>query len=389
MNQHTLFSHPFTQVSGYVAPQDNARLYDRVKHRLNVGEREQMLLIDTVGKMVIRDKLVPPADLRVYPSYAEDGKMLITYRGEDTCSIHRHALGQLAAKVNVPMTYVNHLINSKEDWRRELLGNILTESFQKTDFSGRSGPPRFLHRIVNKELRGFLSRKFNRHLASAPLLRAFLAATRAVNAFPMDATATDVKLALKCYLPYVFEPVQGEYVCLGVEWTNSDFGAGRMQVALTMWMPSGNRFTVLDQALSRVHIGSVIEDSDIELSEETATKEAEVQALAVRDSVTTQLATESIEKILKAVELAHAEAVPWHRIKGNLARYLGKKEVEDLHEALKKEILDLPPVPKIDGEIHATKWWASNALSWLASKEQDPERQLELQHAAGSFLEVK
>jgi hypothetical protein len=314
----------------------------------------------------------------------------VRVEGQDPCTIHRHALGQLAAKVNVPMTYVNHLQNeSPANWKTELLGEILTTSYHKTEFKDRSGPPRFLHRIVGTELRGFLSRRFNRHLASAPLLRAFLSATREVDAFPFDATTTDVKLALKCYLPYVFEPVKGEFVCLGVEWTNSDFGSGRMQVALTMWMPRGDRFTVLDDALSRVHIGSIIEDSDIELSEETSQKEAEAQSMAVRDTVRTQLTTESVEKVLKAVELAHTEAVPWHRIRGNLARYLGKKEVDDLHKALKAEVLDLPALPKVDGETMATRWWASSALAWLANKEEDPEKKLELQKASGSFLEVK
>lgn len=391
----------YNQVSTFVAPDsESARLYDRVKQRLHLGESEQQRLIDQVGRMVIRDKLVPPTGMQF--TVPAGGKAVrICYNGsEETLKIHRHALNQLAAKVNVPMTYVNHLqgaslsatsdkAREQDTWKSDLLAYILTTSFHQTEFTDRSGEPRFLHRIVDGELRGFLSRRFNRHLASAPLLRAFLNASAEMQAFPMQATTTDVKLALKCYLPYVFEPVKGEFVCLGCEWTNSDFGAGRMQVALTMWLPGRDRFTVLDQALSRVHIGSVIEDSDIELSEETATKEAETQALAVRDSVKTQLAVESVEKVLKAIEVAHIDAVPWHRIRGNLAKYIGKKDIDNLHEALKKEILDLPPVPKVDGEVHASKWWASNALSWLASKEQDPEKQLELQHAAGSFLEVK
>lgn len=383
-------SNPFQQLPGYVpTSQENSRLYGRIKSRLQVGEQEQQKLIDQVSNMVIRDKLVPPEKMRFHPE-ERTPKLVIRYEGQDPCTIHRHALNQLAAKVNMPMTYVNHLAQeSPENWKAELLGQILTTSFHKTEFHERSGKPRFLHRIVGNELRGFLSRRFNRHIASAPLLRAFLESAREVEAFPFDATATDVKLALKCYLPYVFEPIQGEYVCLGVEWANSDFGAGRMQVALTMWMPRGDRFTVLDHTLSRVHIGSIIEDADIELSEDTASKEAEAQAGAVRDSVKTQLAVESVEKVLKAIELAHTEALPWHRIKGNLARFLGKKEVENLHEVLKQEILELPALPKVDGQTYATKWWASNALAWLANKEDDPEKKLELQHAAGSFIEVK
>lgn len=381
----------YNQVSGFVPPDsESARIYERVKNRLQVGEAEQKRLIEQVGRMVIRDKLVPPKGMQFTVPDGQSAVRILYNGAEETLKIHRHALNQLAAKVSVPMTYVNHLQGqSPEGWKSDLLAYILTTSFHQTDFPDRAGEMRFLHRIVDGELRGFLSRRFNRHLASAPLLRAFLSATQEMQAFPMEATTTDVKLALKCYLPYVFEPVPGEKVCLGCEWTNSDFGAGRMQVALTMWLPARDRFTVLDQALSRVHIGSVIEDSDIELSEETATKEAETQALAVRDSVKSQLAVESVEKVLKAVEVAHNDAVPWHRIRGNLAKYIGKKDIDNLHEALKKEILDLPPVPRVDGEVLASKWWASNALAWLASKESDPERALELQHAAGSFIEVR
>lgn len=385
MSQHAL-----TTINGYVPPDGpSARLYNKLRDRLMTGEAHQQKLINEVAALVIRDRLVAPTQMRLHPADGSS-KLVIRYQGQDPCTIHRHALNQLAAKVNVPMTYVNHLSSdSAENWKAELLGHILTQSFHKTEFYDRAGDPRFLHRIVGNELRGFLSRRFNRQIASAPLLRAFLGACQEIDAYPVDATATPVKLALRCFLPHVFEPVQGEYVCLGVEWSNSDFGAGRLQVALTMWAPSTDRFTVLDHTLSRVHIGSIIEDSDLELSEETASKEAETQALAIRDAVKKQLDVESVETVLKAVHVAATEAVPWHRIKGNLARYLGKKELESLKAALEQEILDLPPPIRVNGEIQPTKWWASSALSWLASKETDPDKKMELQHAAGSFIEVK
>jgi hypothetical protein len=296
---------------------------------------------------------------------------------------------QLAQKVLVPLTYANFLQNKTEGWKPLLLAEILERSFHNTKFSDRSGAPKFLHRIVGSELRGFLSRRFNRHIASAPLLRAFIETCTAAGALPFDSTASDIKVALKCLLPHVFEPVPGEFICIGVEWSNSDFGAGRMQVALSMWMPQGDRFTVLDHVVSRVHIGSIIEETDIDISEETAKKEAEAQCSAIKDSVLNQLSETSIDRLLKAVAMAHEEQIPWGQLKGQLARFLAKKDIETLQSLLDEEVLDLPPVKSIDGGKVPTKWWATQALAWLANRTEDAEKKLELQHAAGSFLEVK
>jgi hypothetical protein len=197
-----------------------------------------------------------------------------------------------------------------------------------------------------------------------------------------------VKIALKCALPIVFEPIKGEFVCVGVEWINSDFGAARNRVALVVWMPSNNRFAVLGDTLSQVHIGSVIEESDIEVSEETSQKEAEAQASAMNDAVTQQLSDEKVERLLNAISDAHASDIPWHKLKGYLAKFVGKKALESLEQAFKEEVVDLPPLRHVDGEIRPTKWWASNALSWLANRTEDADDRLALQHAAGTFISM-
>ena len=366
------------------------RLYNKLRSRLEVGEQEQTRLINAVANMVIRDKLVTPTGM-LFSIREGVTKLGISYSNEDKVyRINRHALGQLALKVGFPVVYVNVLQRPSEDnWRADLLAYNLNTLFHKEEFKDKSGQPKFLHRIVGDELRGFLSRRFNRHVASAPLLRAYLEACQMAGAYPVEATTSDVKLALKCTLPHVFEPFPGQFVCVGVEWANSDFGAGRMQVALSVWMPQGDRFTVLDQVLSRVHIGSVIEDSDIELSDETAQKESEAQASAIKDAVAKQLSPEAVDRLLDAIRRAHEEEIPWEKLRTQISRYISKVEVENLEKLLKEESFDLPPVKRVDGEIVPTKWWASSALSFLANRTEDPERKFELQHAAGSFIEVK
>ncbi len=364
------------------------QLYAQMRARLQLGERMQKELIEKVSNMVIRDRLVAPSAMDFLVN-DEKNTVRLQYKDGALVDMHRHALGQLCAKVKFPMVYLNEL-DKLEDrandplWRLKQLADCLNGHYKKGYFSEDS---RFLHRLVGDQLRGFLSRRFNRHLASAPLLRSFLVACEDVKAHAFDATTSDVKFALKCMLPFIFEPVKNEFACVGVEWANSDFGSGRMQVSLTLWMPRGDRFGILDNTLSKVHIGSVIEDSDLEISDETAKKEADAQASAIRDAVVSKLSTESVGRILKAIEMAHEEAVPWHRLRGQLSRFLGKKDIENLKEALDQQIIDLPPVPRIDGELHPTKWWAAHALGRMAGRTEDPERRLELQHAAGSFID--
>lgn len=366
------------------------RIFHKLKERLELGEREQQLLINAVSALVIRDKLVPPTGM-LFSRIEHSNLVGISYDHSDKVhKIHRHALGQLAAKVGFPVTYVNVLQRASDnDWRTDLLAYNLNTLFHNETFKDRAGNPRFLHRIVGDELRGFLSRRFNRHIASAPLLRSYLAACQHVGAVPCESTASDIRLALKCMLPSVFEVTPGQFVCVGVEWANSDFGAGRMQVALSVWIPQGDRFTVLDHVLSRVHIGSVIEDSDIELSDETAQKESEAQSSAIRDAVIGQLAPDSVDRLLNGIRMAHEEEIPWDKLKGQLARYAARADIDNLQQLLDDKSVDLPPISRDGAEIIPTKWWACNALAYLANRTNDPEKKLELQHAAGSFIEVK
>lgn len=371
--------------SNIASKKDNERVYARLQSKLSAGAQEQVRVINRVTQTVIRDKLVPPAAMSFV---VDDGALKINYPGE-TCTIHRHALNQLAAKVGIPMTYVSSLHDTKEEWKQELLSHNLHELFTRMVFPDRNGSPRFLHRIVGNQLRGFLSRRFNRHLASAPLLVSFLETCTEVGAAPAEAIMTDVRVGMRCYLPLIFEPVPGEYIALGVEWANSDFGAGKLAVSACMWLSVVGHTAVLDRAISRVHIGSVIDDADIEMSEDTYAKEAETQAMAVADAVRNQLSVENVERLCDAIARAREEEIPWGKLRGQLARFLTKKEVDWIHQGLEDEVMDLPPVGRdAQGKPVANAYWAMAAVSRLASRVEDADRKQDLERAAGTLLGV-
>jgi hypothetical protein len=365
------------------------------QRRFRVGSGAERALLERVAATVIRDKLAFASGMHFEPHPLEGGAPAVHLRygtSAERFTIHRHALAQLAGKAGLPLSYVAALNagDAALAWRTDLLCHNLNELFGRTSFvDGRGAPVPFLHRLVGTELRGFLSNRFNRNLASAPLLAAYVDACRAAGAHPVEAVVSDVRFSLKCYAPHVFEPLPGQYICVGVEWSNSDFGAGKHLVCQTVWDPLRDTRVVLDETISRVHLGSVIEESDIEMSAATAAKEVDAQASAICDAVTQQLKQESIDRLLDAIRIASEQEIPWTKLKGQLQRFLYRKDLETiellLHQA--NDVIDLPPPGRAaDGTPLPTKWWASSIVSWIASKSDDEDRKLELQHEAGRLL---
>lgn len=312
--------------------------------------------------------------------------------------IHPHALGQISTRLQIDNSYVRKLnIESPDNWRRLLLRHNFNELLHNTEFSKRGeGPMRFLLRFVGDELRGFMSRSYGRHLASKPMLAAFLSACNAAGAEPADAIATAVRSSLSCYLPVVFEPTPKEFVAVGVRWANSDFGAGRLTVSLCMMSIARGSSVVLSDEYARRHIGSIIQDDDLlEVSDTTAAKEVEAAASAITDAVDNLLKPDSVRRLMSAIERAHEQRVDWATLRRDLKKFLYEYELEVVDRAASTESaavagLDLPP-PGVgaDGKPLPTKWWTMNVLAFLADNAQDNERRIELQQEAGRFLELK
>lgn len=364
-----------------------------MQNRFKNGKIFEKGLLDEVAAMVIRDKLVPPKKMNFLQTTKGPSVRYIDGGAEVVHTIHRHALNQLCSKVHFPMDYANLLL-TKDTWGPDLFTDNLNTLFHNFDFPERGqGEVSFLHRLVGNELRGFLSRRFNRHLASLPLLRAFVSACHEVGAQPLGTIRTDTKFGLSCYLPFVFQPIPtepNELIIIGVGWTNSDFGAGTLKINQVVCRPKTMTTAIIDETLSKVHLGSVIQESDIEMSEETMAKEIEAMASATRDAVIKQLEPAPVSKLLKAIALAHEEQIDWSRLKIQLSKFLYKSEVETLDKVMQniktEEIIDLPPVGTVNGKPIPSRWWASQAVAWISKKASDEERKLKLWREAGKFL---
>lgn len=378
----------------------------RLQNLLTQNRSRARELVQRVQDTVIDDYTREPKNIAFWtarPQYNEDLQfpedlvLAFDRAKREYYKIHPHALSQIATRLQIEAGYVRRLnVESPNNWRRGLLRHNFNELLQNTEFSKRGeGTMRFLLRFVGDELRGFMSRSYGRHLASKPMLAAFLAACSAAGAEPADAVTTSVKSTLSCYLPIVFEPTPKEFVAVGVRWANSDFGAGRLTVSLAMLSIVRGTSVVLSDEYAKVHIGSIIPEGDLEISDATAAKEVEAAASAIKDAVDSLLKPASVKRLMDAIERADNEKIEWATLRRDLKKFLYEQELEMVERAAAPGIatvagLDLPP-PGVgtDGKPLATKWWTMNVLAFLADNVQDNERKIELQQAAGHYIELK
>ena len=364
----------------------------RLQSQFLIGKQRQDELIALVSNMIITDALVYP---RAMLMSWDKGLLISLHPNKPLLKLHPHALTQMSTVVEYPLVYVRKLTNgcagiSKSKCTAKLVQDMNWHLSECELKDRRSQPARYLCRYVDDELRGFLSRSFKRHLASKPLLRSFVSSCGQLGLQPVDAQASAVRFNLQMVLPYVFEPVDGEFICVGVSWTNSDFGGGRLKVSTFMRRTNGTS-AILDDAISEVHIGPIIEEADIELSDETINAELEAQKSAIRDAVIGQLQPDKVHKLLGVIKAAQEEEIPWERLKGELNHLLQKKELETVGELLAKGRTDgfeeLPAIKFNDeGDPVPTRWWATSVIGSIAEKESDAERKKELQEFAGTLL---
>lgn len=379
----------------------------RVLAHIQLGEKERQRLIKYCAENIPIDSYVPPS--RMEFDLDQDGKeigeattrspVVINYlqgppsnpRGNMSAyRIHPHALGQLCDLVGLPRIWMNKINqDSPKHWRRSLLVNDLNTMFKNTVLlNARKKPAEFLHRRVGAELRAVLTQSYNRHLVSAAVLQPFLAVCDELNLKAAAASITDMKVGLQMYLPFAFEPIPGEFIAMGVWWGNSDFGQGKLRVSHTIMRLATGSSVLTEDSFSRVHLGSVVTDTDLKMSDEVAVRELEAVAAATQSAVRSAMEPEQVAKVLNAIKQADAVKIAWTKLKENFAKFLTQSELTDIQGAMSEGIQELPPAGRQEnGEYLPSRWWAAAALAHLANKQMDEGRAVELKLAAGTFLE--
>jgi hypothetical protein len=125
-------------------------------------------------------------------TFAGGGELRMNLRQEQF-TLHDHAVGQLAERMNVPSNYLRTLARGDE-WQRRLAATVLNEH------SGWTARQRVLVRSVGREVRGVLSDSYRR-LNSVEILTAFVEEAMQQGAVVADTRMTDTKIWAEAILP--------------------------------------------------------------------------------------------------------------------------------------------------------------------------------------------
>lgn len=264
--------------------------------------------------------------------------------------------------------------NEGSEWAGRLLEHAAGQHLIQQD-------GRYLIRRLGGQVRGVLSDSYKR-VDCRPMLDAFLGAAQKIETVCAGGSVTETQAVVRIVVPRVYEIVPGEHVIYGLQWQNSDFGAGAYGISdFLLRLLCLNGATGAKQ-LRAIHLGKRIQDDQVELSARTHALDTETLVSATIDTVGVLLSDTVLDKRTRALaELAEQEI----NLKDALAtvgKTLLKKERDAVVESYEgPDTLNLP--------AGNSMWRFSNALSFLANDEkkiQSADRRLELQALAGSVL---
>ncbi len=283
--------------------------------------------------------------------------------------VHRFALGQIAENANLPVKFLDSLTAS--DWGRALVAHNFNEIFKH-----RSGKRHLVRTVNGGEVRGFLSDSYRR-LDSRPLVEAFVSGVQKLGALPYKGDVMDTKINIAAIVPEVYE-VAGEVLAFVISFENSDFGNGAVSLRVGLVRIWCDNLHIFEESLRQIHLGKRLAD-DIVYSRQTYELDTKTTVSALNDMIAAQINREGIQKRMELVTAASQKAVDPAQAQKMLKEMLGTAKAQEVIDAYKSADIEMLPAGN-------DVWRLSNAISWVAGKETDGEKRLDLMKLAGKVL---
>jgi hypothetical protein len=344
------------------------RYHAILERAVGEGARRAADVIAAIQRDQPRDQILRVSAARFALSSAGALEVLV---GDDHYKPTDFALGQIAARAAIPLPYLRDLVNSKApQWQHDLAVEILGCHY------GNAGYARLLARSVGGQLRGWLSDRYRR-LDSRPLLDALAAEAKDLGALPIDAVATETRVAFKIALPEIVEPIPGEFLVYGGEWSNSDVGNGVHSFRMFALRVACLNGLTTENVLRQVHLGGRL-ISELQFSERTYRLDTATSVSALRDVVRSALGPSGRDTLTATIRAAHERRMTTPQL-ALTTRTLPKALQRAIGDAFdSQDVINLP--------AGQTAWRASNAISWVARHTEDAELRLDLERSAGSIL---
>lgn len=329
-------------------------------------------VIETVKSTIVEDHIVRGAALN-FERVEDSARIKMILPDGQEKGLHKNAVQQLSDRASMPKKFIDMMMGAGE-WGADLIAHNFNEILHHGNGS------KYLIRSVQDETRAFLSDRYRR-IDSRPLLDAFASESQNLGLQPYEGYALDTTIRIRGILPFIFEPYPGEFLTFGLQWKNSDFGAGGHELNLFTLRPTCLNGAVSESMLRQIHLGGRLAE-DIAFSENTYRLDTEANVSALRDIVRHALNPASINNQIEAIRIANAKNITPKEAKEFLSKNLGKADATEVTEAFISPDIEMMPAGQ-------TEWRLSNALSWvgnLKAESGETEKALELQSLAGSLI---
>lgn len=337
--------------------------------RIESGEAAARSVLSRLQADEITDELgffgpsAPSAgDRRFEVGYDEGANLVAARVGDgDFRSFHPHAVRQMAERLGIPGAFARSQMDG-EKWQRAGIADTISNFLSHV-----TNRDRFLVRSVGSEVRGVLSDSYRR-LSSPQIAAGFSEAIEAAGVVPFDARIDDLKWTVRAILPVPMEfrtSQHGtEYVGVGLRISNSDFGAGALDLQTEILRMVCVNGMVGERVLHAIHLGARLPEN-LRFSEETYRADTAVQVRAMREAIPQLLSPERVQETLAPVAEAMETEVD------------AAEEIKTLVKAKRISIAQGQEVERLvmnrDGSIvpqgAVTKWTIAQAVSALADND--------------------
>lgn len=291
-------------------------------------------------------------------------------------SLHPHAVGQLAEKMNIPSKYLRQLSEGTE-WQRQLATQILNEH------SGWTERTRVLVRAVGNQVRGVLSDSYRR-LNSEQILMAFLTEAMSQGAVPCDAYMSDTKIWVETILP---EPISiptelngTVMVYMGARFSTSDYGDGAVDMRAYLLNGVCLNGMVRESLMKQVHLGSRLPDN-LQFSERTYALDTETTMSATKDFTKNLYSRDNITRQAVMIQEASRVKVDFNDELKKLVK--ANKLLKSEGESVQKLLMNGNPEDGLSGG--PSLWKLTQGLTAVA-REMEPTRSRKLHEISGELM---
>ena len=320
----------------------------------------------------IKNDYVVPKE-KIVMNMQGDELMIVGDNSHDAYNLTNHAHGQLASKLKIPKQYYDR-IKDIDDLRAKNVNSLLQSS---TDNQ------KFMLRTLGDKARAVVSDKF-KPFDNYQILSSLLPVLQERGDLDvMSQSLTEKKMYLQFKLPSLEGEVKkGDVVQAGMVITNSEVGAGAVDVKSMIWRLVCTNGLITSSVLRRYHVGRRIDNADDNyriFGNDTLLAETQAFKLKLRDVVKEALSeTYFNNQLMLMREASEIKIENTPKTVENVTKRFNMTEQDT--EGVLSHMIE---------EGHSNnKWGLVNGITALAQSLEDKDRSYEYEKIGGQVLNL-